>query len=137
MLKKGFLCLGIVGLMFLMVGCINVDSIKTDFETAGYSYSEDASIWISGLLTELNESGISVTVHVFTSGLKTAIVLEFDSSKNLKAQLEESETLQGLVADLDEKAIVRGNFLLIPIALTDASTQEMIDIFNGDYELAK
>jgi hypothetical protein len=88
------------------------------------------------LMTGFEEEGISVTSHVFTSGLKTAIVLEFDSTKEMKAELKENNTLMGLIEDLEKSKIVQSNFLLIPIALSDTDIQQMIDIFNGDYKPA-
>ena len=118
----------------LTIACVKLDTIKSDFEEAGYAYSEDGSSWISGLLTTLKNEGLTVKVHVFTRGLNTAIVLEFEAEKELKQQLDENDTLKGLITDLDDADLVRGNFLLIPISLSSTSQQDMIDIFNGKYK---
>ncbi|PKL01594.1 MAG: hypothetical protein CVV56_01010 [Tenericutes bacterium HGW-Tenericutes-1] len=132
-MKKILTSMMVFAFLFILVGCVNLDSIKSDFEEAGYTYSEDGSSWISSLLTGFEEEGISIQVHVFTRGLNTAIVLEFDAEKEMKEQLEDNDTLKGLIADLDDADLVRGNFLLIPISLTSDGKTQMIEIFNGDY----
>lgn len=116
------------------IACVKFDTIKSEFDEAGYAYSEDGSAWISGLLNSLKEEGVTIKVHVFTRGLNTAIVLEFDAEKEMKQQLEENDTLKGLITDLDDAKLVRGSFLLIPISISSTSQQEMIDIFNGNYK---
>ena len=132
---KRFLSVAMVlSFVFILFGCVNFDNIKSDFEEANYTYSQDGSSWISGLLTGFEEEGITIKVHVFTRGLNTAIVLEFDAEKEMRKQLEENETLINLIADLDDAKLVRGNFLLIPISLTTEGKDEMIEIFNGKYE---
>lgn len=133
-MKKLLASLMALTFVFFMVGCVNVDTIKSDFEEAGYTYSDDGSAWISSLLTGFEEDGITITVHVFTKGLNTAIVLEFDAEKEMKEQLDENDTLKGLITDLDDADLVRGNFLLIPISLTTDGKTQMIDIFNGNYK---
>ena len=122
--------------MFALTGCVKLDTIKERFSDAEYTYVGNTSVLISSLMTGFEEEGISVTSHVFTSGLKTAIVLEFDSTKEMKAELKENNTLMGLIEDLEKSKIVQSNFLLIPIALSDTDIQQMIDIFNGDYKPA-
>lgn len=121
-------------LLFALVGCVKLDTIKDRFSDAAYTYSENGSTLITALMTGFEDDGITVTSYVFTSGLKTAIVLEFESTKEMKTELEENNTLMGFIEDLEEEKIVQDNFLLIPIALSDAEIQQMIDIFNGDYE---
>jgi len=133
-MKKIFGTLMSVLLLFTLTGCVNLDTIKDRFSDAAFSYSENGSTLITALMTGFEEDGITVTAHVFTSGLKTAIVLEFESTQEMQAELEENNTLMGLIEDLEEEKIVQDNFLLIPIALSDAEIQQMIDIFNGDYE---
>ncbi len=131
-MKKTLLSLFVFALFAFVVGCVSAESIKSDFEEGGYTYSADASTWISALLAEFQQDEIAVTASVFSKGLQTAIVLEFDSTKDMKKELDESATLQGLITDLEEADLVRGNFLLIPIALSDSAIQEIIDTFNGN-----
>ena len=52
----------------------------------------------------------------------------------MREQLDDNDTLKGLITDLDDAELVRGNFLLIPISLTSDGKTQMIDIFNGKYK---
>lgn len=133
-MKKIFSTLMVIGLAFLTIACVNLDNIKSNYEEAGYDYSEDGSAWISGLLSSFEKNGVIIQVHVFTRGINTAIILEFETDKELKKQLDENDTLKGLITDLDDADLVRGNFLLIPISLSSSSITEIIDIFNGRYK---
>lgn len=135
-MKKVILIFTSVLIMLTLAGCVSLDTIQDRFSDAQYTYSSDGSVLITSLMSGFEEDGISVTAHVFTTGLKTAIVLEFESTKEMKAELEENNTLMGFIEDLEEDKLVQGNFLLIPIALTDTDIQQMIDIFNGDYKPA-
>ncbi len=120
----------------LILGCVNANTINERFTEAGYTHSEDASTWISSLLAEMQREGVEVTAHVYTNGLRVAIVLEFETTKELRKQIDESETLQSLIVDLEESKLIIGNFLLIPvIAFTTDARNEMIDVFNGDYKI--
>jgi len=131
-MKKAFISLFVFTLFFFVVGCVSVESIKSDFEEGGYTYSANASSWISTLLTEFQQKEITVTASVFSKGVQIAVILEFESTKDMKNQLEESTILQGLIGDFDEADLIRGNFLLIPMALSDSANQEIIDTFNGN-----
>jgi len=71
-MKKAFLSLFVFTLFFFVVGCVSVESIKSDFEEGGYTYSANASSWISTLLTELQQKEIPVTASVFSKGLQTS-----------------------------------------------------------------
>ena len=135
-MKKLIAALVVFGFAFFTIACVKLDTIKSDFEEAGYSYTEDGSAWISGLLTNFEKNGVVIQVHVFTRGLNTAVVLEFETDKELKKQLDENDTLKGLITDLEDEDLVRGNFLLIPISLSSESVTEIIDIFNGRYKPA-
>jgi hypothetical protein len=124
-LSKLFLVL--FGLL-LLSGCDSFRGIRADFEDAGYTYSETVKGYVDELLAEFEEEDVIVTPHVFTKNLNIAIVLEFRSTKELEAHFAESETLQGILADLEKADCIRGNCLLLPLGL---NPQEMIDIFQG------
>jgi hypothetical protein len=85
-------------------------------------------------LQSLEESDVQVSVHVYTLAdllsSKIAVILEFDTSKELKEQVENNEDIQALLGKLEEKDLIRGNFLLIPIALSSTAIQDMVDTFN-------
>ena len=85
-------------------------------------------------MEEFESEKINVRPHLFTKGLNYAIVLEFNSVKELEEELEKSETLKGLVKDFQKTDLVRGNCVLIPVAVAldyKERIQEMIDIFQG------
>jgi cell division protein YceG involved in septum cleavage len=125
--KLIYIVLGFFSVIFLS-GCSSFTGVRNDFENAGYTYSEDAKEYIDELMEDFEEKDVIVTPHVFTKELNIAIVLEFSSTKELDKQIKESETLQGLLKDLQKSDYVRGNCLLIPIGL---KVKEMIDIFQG------
>ncbi len=129
---KKFRFLAVIALVFslvLLAGCSSFNSVKSDFEKADYKYSEKVNDLVKPLLAEFEEDDVKVTPHVFTKGLNVAVVLEFQSTKELNKQLEESSTLKGLVKDLQKSELVRGNCLLIPIGLNPT---EMVNAFNGN-----
>ncbi|MFY9421547.1 MAG: hypothetical protein WBK54_05745 [Bacilli bacterium] len=120
--------------LLLLVGCNSLTIIRGDFEKAGYEYSEEAAQYVEELMAEFEDKKINVRPHLFSKGLNYAIVLEFNSVKEMEEELEKSETLKGLVKDLQKSDFVRGNCILIPFAIAfdyEERIQEMIDIFQG------
>lgn len=120
--------------LLVLVGCNSFTGIRNDFEKAGYTYSEEAAQYVEELMEEFESEKINVRPHLFTKGLNYAIVLEFNSVKELEEELEKSETLKGLVKDFQKTDLVRGNCVLIPVAVAldyKERIQEMIDIFQG------
>ena len=132
------IALTLVAVMALsLVACgSSFGKIKSSFEKNGYTYIEDSgSEGTSKKITaELEAGDISCTPHLFkTTGLllpNYALVLEFGSDKDMKKAMDESETLKGLIKDVQESKLVNGNCLLVPISLIKAD--EMIKIFNGE-----
>lgn len=120
--------------VFTLVGCSSINGIKGDFIDAGYTYDEEDNQNIQDLMTEFEEKNITVTPHLFKKNLNLAIVLEFKSTKEMNEQIDESETLKGLLKDIQKSDFVRGNCLLIPIGI---NAGEMIDIFQGRFENKK
>ncbi|HEY8396244.1 MAG TPA: hypothetical protein VIK96_05645 [Bacilli bacterium] len=121
------IAVGALSLLFL-TGCSSFMGIKNDFEKAGYTYSEEANQYVEELMEEFSEKELVVKPHLFYKGLNYAIVLEFKTSKDLNEQLKKSETLQGMLKDLQKSDYVRGNCLLIPVGLDRG---EMVEIFKG------
>lgn len=124
-------------LLTCLVSCgSSFAKIKKNFEKAGYTYVTDGDENTAKTLTaEFEKGDIDCTVHLFkTSGLMGipvyAIVLEFDSDKELKKAFDESasETLKGFMKDLEGSEYVRDNCVLIAVTATKQS--EMKDIFN-------
>lgn len=128
------LFLSFVLIITLLTGCVNFNTIDQNFEDAGYTYSQDANTLMDAALQSLEENEVQVEVHVYTLAdllsSKVAIVLEFETSKELKAEVADNEDLRALFGKLEENDLIRGNFLLIPIGLSTTSIQEIIDTFN-------
>ena len=121
------LCVALIAIMLLsLVSCASkFNSIKKNFEDAGYTYveSEDDST-ARTIAAELEDGQLSCTVHIFKNNggileslLGSAVVLEFKSDRELaKAFSEEgSETLKGLIKDAQKSDYVNGNCVLITI----------------------
>lgn len=122
--------LALVGIMAgVLAACNSMPKIKAAFEREGYTYSQDAADFISKFTEELEEEQIVFNLHVFTKDLSMAAVIEFKSNKELEEQLEKSETLKGLLGDLQKSDIVNGNCVLIPMSLLRA--EEQIEIFKN------
>ena len=120
----------LVAVMVMLVSCSSFKKIKGNFEDAGYTLVENNDE-ANTITAELEEGNISCTAHLFEKkgDLLTynALVLEFKSDEDLNKALSESETLKGLVKDLQNSKLVNGNCLLVPLSLLKA--EEMIDIF--------
>jgi len=122
----------IVSLTFVLLlsACVNIGRVEDSFIDEGYEKSENASDFIGDVLNSFEDEDLTVEAYVYREELKTAIILVFDGSDELETQLDENNTLQGFIADLEEDRVVRGNMLLIPIALSEDDVEEMIRIFN-------
>lgn len=120
----------LVAVMVMLVSCSSFKKIKGNFEDAGYTIVENNDE-ANTITAELEEGNISCTAHLFQKkgDLLTynALILEFKSDEDLNKALSESETLKGLVKDLQNSELVNGNCLLVPLSLLKA--EEMIDIF--------
>ena len=120
----------LVAVMVMLVSCSSFKKIKGNFEDAGYTLVENNDE-ANTITAELEEGNISCTAHLFQKkgDLLTynALILEFKSDEDLNKALSESETLKGLVKDLQNSELINGNCLLVPLSLLKA--EEMIDIF--------
>ena len=120
-------------------------------EDVGYQIVENKETDAS---TEAEESEKVVNVHIFTNGnsisaleiykLTLVTVIEFKSTKELVEYFKESNTLQGIVQDLEEDGSIEeiynelkdegfacGNCLIIPLGLDAETVLEAIDELNG------
>ena len=80
--------------LVLLVGCVSMDRIEDNFEEAGYEYQTDASEFIGATLQSIEDDEIEVETHVFVNGIDVAVVLEFESTSDLRNQVDNNETLQ-------------------------------------------
>ncbi len=133
--------LALVALMLLgsLVSCSSsFGKIKRNFKKAGYTYVEpskdDEGNTANKITAELGKGNLECTAHIFKAdgfaGFDViALVLEFKSDKDLQKALDEgSETLKGLLKDLQQSELIRGNCLLVPLSFT--KTEDMIETFN-------
>ena len=107
-------------LMFTLVGCNSYGKIARAFEKEGWKESETLGNIVTDITKDFEED-IVVTPHLFTSGIKTAVVFEFKSTDDMKKAVEDSATLKGLIKDIQNSDYVNGNcvlFTLIPEAVT-------------------
>lgn len=119
-------------LLLLLVGCAKTfTSISKRFTNAGYSYDEEISSAYAQIVSEYPED-VTVTPHVFTSGLKIALILEFSDVKKMNEAIEESPATVALIKDFEKTKLINGNCLLIPFGLTAGAVNEMINIFTGE-----
>ena len=113
----------------LLSACVSIDTVQDNFMDDGYERSEDASKFIGSVLNSFDED-LTVESYVYSKDAKVAIILVFEGNEELNNELDENNTLQGFIEDLEEERLVRRNMLLIPIGVTDEAIEEMITIFN-------
>ena len=139
-MKKTFvkvLTLALVAVMLVctLASCGSAYSkIEKNFKDAGYTVKDVADDATGKTISAAFESmEISATVHVFNKDLNVAIVVEFDAKGDLDKAME-SDTIKGLISDVQGSDIVRDECLLIPATLNvldiNGQLQSMVEIFN-------
>ncbi len=127
------LCLGFV-LLFTLTACgaSAFPKVKTSFEEAGWTYSEElANAYKDAAQSDEEGEEVVVTVHAFKKDLiNFAIVFEFKSTKEMEEAIENSATLQGALEDAQKSELVNKNCFLLPIGIT-IDADEIIQIFQG------
>lgn len=150
LLKIGTLLLA-VAMLFNLVACSSFGKVQKALEDVGYKLVENEKNETS---QEAEESEKVVNVYMFTNKeslegidkIKTTLVtvIEFKSTKELVEYFKESNTLQGIVQDLEEDGSIEeiynelkdegfacGNCLIIPLGLDAETVLEAIDELNG------
>lgn len=115
----------------LLSSCIRIERFERNFEDAGYSYSEDSSYIAEILLLEFENEEIDVSIYAFNSPSKVAVIIEFENVEDIDISLENNNTLISLTSKFDVDTLIKKNFLVIPIATSEADEQEIIDIFQN------
>ena len=142
-MKTTLRLLSVVLLAVMMVtvfaSCSSFNAIKKNFEEAGYELKESDDD-TNKIVASLKEGEISVTAHRFYKEDKVdalitsipvtynALVLEFDSDKELQKAISENEVIKAYIKDAQNSKYVRGNCVLIPLSIT--KPEEIIEIFN-------
>lgn len=129
-MKKYFMILLSMLLVLALSACFNYRDIEKNFEDAGYTYSEKSSFVVTSLMSEFEEDGISVEIYAFNKDVQVAVVIEFDNEKDLEESLENNNILISLMSDFDTEELVRKNYIVIPIAITEEGEQQIIDTFH-------
>ena len=103
-----------LSMLFALTACSSYGSIKKAYEDAGYTESESVQEYQDEIVEAMGEDYENVcTIHLFTKDLLDfALILEFHSTKDLEEAYESSETLKGLVKDLQNSDLVNGNCVL-------------------------
>ncbi len=129
-MKKYFMIA--LSLLFVLAlsACFNYKDIEDNFVEAGYTYSEESSFIVKSLLSEFEEDGIDVTIHAFNKDVQVAVVIEFENEKDLEESLENNSLLVSLMSDFDQEELIRKEYIVIPIAITEEGEQQIIDTFH-------
>ena len=134
-MKTTLRLLAVVLLAVMMVtvfaSCSSFNAIKKNFEEAGYELKESDDD-TNKIVTSLKEGNITVTAHRFvkegTLLNYNALVLEFESDKDLNKAISENAEIKKYITDAQDSKFVRGNCVLIPLSLLKA--EEMLETFN-------
>lgn len=101
----------------MLVSCSAYGGIKSAFEDAGYTLQNEDNEKTGTI--ETDDGTITYTIHTFqkeggilTELASTAVVWEFESDKDLEKAVESSETLKGIIKDLQNSDYVNGNCVL-------------------------
>ena len=100
------LCLAAV-LSLVLVGCgSSYNALKKAFEKAGYTESENLESIAETIKEDAEKDSLAVTVHGMSKvdGLQSnfVMIIEFNSTEDMKKLYDESNTIQGLVKDIEE-----------------------------------
>lgn len=100
------LCLAAV-LSLVLVGCgSSYGALKKAFEEAGYTESETLESFAETIKEEAEKDSLAVTVHGMSKvdGYQSnfVVIIEFNSTEDMKKLYDESNTIQGFVKDIEE-----------------------------------
>ncbi|MGS0973582.1 MAG: hypothetical protein ACVCEJ_10210 [Candidatus Izemoplasmataceae bacterium] len=129
-MKKYFMVLLSLLIVLSLSACFNYRDIEKNFEDAGYTYSEESSFIVKSLLNEFEDDGIEVTIHAFNKDVQVAVVIEFENEEDLEESLENNSLLISLMSDFDQEELIRKEYIVIPIAITEEGEQQIIDTFH-------
>ena len=141
-IKLTALVLALVFCTLALVSCSTFGSIKSNFESAGYTLmTEDTDT--TGEI-KLEDGTITYTIHKFqkkgedsdsalgnivggiTQALSTAVVWEFASEGDLNKAIEENEEIKAVLKDAQKSDFVNGNCILMTI------NPDAVKIFKGE-----
>lgn len=122
------LVLLVAAMATLLVSCNKYPSLKKAFEKEGYKESSTVEGIFADVKTALEKDELSVNLHVMVNGLKSALIIEFKATEDMKKAYDDSATLQGALKDISENkdaqafvdalenaGYAKGNCLVVPI----------------------
>lgn len=127
------LVLVLATLAFTLVSCSTYGKIKSALEKKDYVENTDLDTLATAIKEELEKKDLAVEIHMFakkgTLG-KNVLVVEFKATDDMKKAYENSNTMQGLIKDIqkndDAKAFynalveagyANGNCLVFPLSI--------------------
>lgn len=125
-----------------LVACSSYGSLKKAFEKEGYAESQTLENIANTIKTEAEEDNLAITIHAMSKGLNVAVIVEFNSTEDMKKLYDESATIQGFVKDissnedakafqkaLEDAGYAKGNCLVVPV--NPLSINEITNIVKG------
>jgi hypothetical protein len=141
------LLLVVTTLCLFAMACSSYGKLEKAFLNEGFTVSETMQGLAEDLKTELEKKELEITIHGFTKSSTAALVFvfEFKATDDMLEFYKDSDTLQGLLKDIEEegsakefynelkdKGFAKGNCLIIPIGL-DAET--VLDLQRDDVDV--
>lgn len=122
-------------LVLSLVSCSSYNGIEKNFTKNGYSVvdlSEESNSTANTIVTDLDDMEVSFTTHLLKKDGTIGgfvLILEFSASEDIDKVLDEegSETLRGLLKDMQKSDYVNGNCLLVPLTLL--YVDEAVELF--------
>lgn len=139
-MKKSMKILSLVLVLVMAVlslaSCSKYGALKSAFEKAGYEENTKLEDEAAEIQKELEKDNLVVTLHLMTksggltAGITSALIIEFQSTEDMKKAYEDSETIKGLVKDistnedvkqfqklLEDAGYAKGNCLVVPLSI--------------------
>ena len=117
----------------VLTSCSKYSALKSAFENKGYKENTSLEGVANTIKTELEKENLVVTLHLLTkesNGLTSVLIVEFQSNEDMAKAYEESETIKGLVKDvqssedvkkmceaLENAGYAKGNCLCVPLSI--------------------
>lgn len=130
------LVLVLATLAFTLVSCSTYGKIKSALEKKDYVENTDLDAVATAIKNELEKKDLAVEIHMFAKKgtlTKNVLVVEFKATDDMKKAYEDSNTMQGLIKDIqkndDAKAFydalveagyANGNCLVFPLSIVQS-----------------
>lgn len=127
------LVLVLATLALTLVSCSSYGKIKSALEKKDYVENTDLDTVATAIKNELETEDLAVEIHMFAKKgtvPKNVLVVEFKATDDMKKAYEDSNTMQGLVKDIQksddanafynalvEAGYANGNCLVFPLSL--------------------